>query len=130
MAWSINTDVSLGQVLTALVMAGGFVYIYATNTQKVAETKAAVDTSIVSISALRSDMNSSFATVRNDIAGLPNVQAELTQHERRLATLEQQQQALADAVYKQSAALAGNAADIANLLRATGTPITPPQNRR
>ena len=130
MAWSINTDVSLGQVLTALVMAAGFVYIYATNTQKVAETKAAVDTSIVSISALRSDMNSSFATVRNDIAGLPNVQAELTQHERRLATLEQQQQALADAVYKQSAALAGNAADIANLLRATGTPITPPQNRR
>ncbi len=78
-------DVNLGHMLIAVPLVIGLTVYVVTDHNEIANLTVTVD-------RLRSDMTAQIAGLRTDIANLPDVRAQVSQHERRITALEVQSQ--------------------------------------
>ena len=72
-----DPKVDLGQIVVALVAAGGVTVWAITSATHATDARS-------DVASLRADMNEQFHQVRLDIANLPDVQAQIVQMNRRL----------------------------------------------
>jgi len=132
-----TSEVSLGQILQAAVVAGGMLWTYGAYQ---AHEKSSVETAQHDISELKSDMKTQiselrrdvtaqltgiqtanteqFRNVQSDIANLPDVRATLTQLEKRMDQSDSRAVGQGGAIDAAQKLGFQNASDIAGILRA------------
>jgi hypothetical protein len=116
-----NPEVGLGQIINAVVMAGGIVYAIANYTNKVDNTQRDVQqlrTEMTrQLAEISVSVNEQFKGVRTDIANLPDVKAELTQLERRADQSDNRAGAQSNRLDRLQETIIQTSSDVAGLLR-------------
>lgn len=125
-----NSEIGLGQILQAIVVAAGMAWGVITYANKVDMTQNDLHALRIDmttqLSAIQLNVSKQFDSVRSDIANLPDVRAELTQLEKRSDQADNRAAALSERIGQVWQLQIQSRADLDNVIRTINPKGKPP----